>query len=944
MRERRTTRHINEILAQRGILESWERAGLKPQGNGCQYPIFDLRGQVIGHRFKRISGHPKYFWQPEKPDHEMADWYILPGTAQAISGAGGVCYLANGEPSLHAYHTASVYNTICTTLSEISVPSNTLDILRRLGVSRLVYPVDNDKAGFDSAIKWRDALRGSGIDFEAQTWGDNKKPGYDANDLWMDCEFSEALFQQKLSELQTLELPAPAEKPKTNYEHIDITDDLIEAIRHALRDHLTGRSFKNGEWLQMRCIHHDDTHASAGLNILSGVVNCHVCGGHSPYETAEQLGIDWRSFYPERPKPDYTPKLTRVQQIDIAAKLKADWQAAKAVLPKPQNRPIIEFPDLLFEAEKQRCRDLHHDWLNNHLRYYSPLNKDESPVSYLSWWDCDDIPLSHLSAIMTLQDTRSNTALVLGRMHMAFRNGSLAPSVFSIPLVADAIKMSVRSVTNAFIELERGGYIRFLATCSIYSILYSSKDMSQQTGVTPYHNMTPARLFTIVEETDDISERLYKQLEIYWTEKIHGKGFAKMTRQMAEDMGVEDYATFQQMQAWSELVEQDKLSRQDAKSLRIELHGDGKDGGWRGWKLALRMDFAFAIDWFECETIKDVRGAILTQWIGTEKQSSLKRMARLLGCSTTTVGNIMRDFEIASDRQVEAIVKKADFDDLAPVRNALAQEHEAAPIDIQFRYKDGKHFVSRPLNLVRKIYQEERYKIKEVKFVMNAASLRRPMTEDEIRAKQDAETTPMEREIEKATSADKSQPATEAKTETVIASHVYTHHTPEFLQHQLEKAVWVLTDCTLLQDAIMGYDGEVVYQAKEGFKDIVNWICKNRADKPLFKLTDFHGIEDYDDLVNKRYQQEREAELKLLEDGHVRLATDKALWTEGATPKLITQRALVFHDKHIDQWGNIHKVCGDVYYINDIEKPMTPDMWGWVGRHYGLKQQTKQTA
>src|SRR5687767_12951681 len=127
-------------LEQRGIATAaeqarWQSQKLKQQ-SGWAYPVYHYQtGTVIAQRWKAAEPQAmKYAWLPSKPSDAAADWYILPKTRQAIAAAQGTAYLANGEPSLLAYHAAGIHNAIATTLSEVSIPSSLCEVLQALGI------------------------------------------------------------------------------------------------------------------------------------------------------------------------------------------------------------------------------------------------------------------------------------------------------------------------------------------------------------------------------------------------------------------------------------------------------------------------------------------------------------------------------------------------------------------------------------------------------------------------------------------------------------------------------------------------------------------------------------------------------------------------------------------------------------------------------------------
>jgi|GEM_PF-2414220 len=301
-------------LERRGIADPAKRAGwcvytCKNQA-GWAYPIHDpFTGEQIATRWKSAeSGGMKYGWIPNKPDSPLADWYILPETTDAIANASGTAYLANGEPSLLSYHAAGIHNVIATTLSEVAIPKNLLTMLADLGISRLLYPVDNDAAGEKSAINWRDALRESAIDFEAFSWGEDAPEKADANDIWIELEFNPDTFIAHLTNLTALSLPVPEPKPQFDIRDFEQTPQgLIDTLAAALGV----TRWKSNGWARKNISSpfREDKHPSATFNRDSGVLHDFGTGeSYSPTQIAEQLGIDWKSYYPERDFSERSPR------------------------------------------------------------------------------------------------------------------------------------------------------------------------------------------------------------------------------------------------------------------------------------------------------------------------------------------------------------------------------------------------------------------------------------------------------------------------------------------------------------------------------------------------------------------------------------------------------------------------------------------------------------
>jgi hypothetical protein len=287
-------------LQQRGIASIAEAQQWRPQtlgqSRGWAYPVYHYQtGAVIAIRWKAAAPQGmKYAWLPSKPADAAADWYILPKTRQAISSAKGTAYLANGEPALLAYQAAGIHNVIATTLSEVSVPSNLREVLSTLGISRLLYPVDKDEAGERSALKWRDALRGTNVDYQAFSWGDAAPAKADANDIWIALGFNRQAFAQALHELKPLELALPVVLPKHEKSLEESSQTLIDSLARALNI----QAWKNNGWSakNIRSPFREDKHPSAAFNRNSGVLHDFGTGeSYSPKDLADHFGIAYKS-------------------------------------------------------------------------------------------------------------------------------------------------------------------------------------------------------------------------------------------------------------------------------------------------------------------------------------------------------------------------------------------------------------------------------------------------------------------------------------------------------------------------------------------------------------------------------------------------------------------------------------------------------------------------
>jgi hypothetical protein len=310
-------RSAYDIMVKRGIARAAKDAGWHTVGYrgavGMAYPIFDpITGIKLKHKDgkiverwtaldpanKEIAGG-KYKWLPSKPHGKEADWYVLPGTVKAIADANGQCYLANGEKSVLAFWSAGIKNVVATTHTETKVPD--VAMLWAMGVRELVNIPDNDEAGYKGAILWEAPLQLQGISYVIKRWGTDV-PKFDANDLWIDVGFSADKFLSSVVGTSTATPPPPTPQASNNIQkesptRLLLQDNMLDAILQALETKNVGFSRnqkpqKSGYTPNHQCIFHDDDTPSAGINPLTGVYHCFVCGTKSPRAVAEQLGIE----------------------------------------------------------------------------------------------------------------------------------------------------------------------------------------------------------------------------------------------------------------------------------------------------------------------------------------------------------------------------------------------------------------------------------------------------------------------------------------------------------------------------------------------------------------------------------------------------------------------------------------------------------------------------
>ena len=822
---------IRSNLSGRGILDSWLRHGFEPQGNQGRYPIFDLDGQVIGYRLKLLTGKQKYLWSPGKPKNTLSEWYILPGTADAIAKADGICYLANGEPALHAFHTAQVYNSLSTTLSEVSVPRNAVDILRQLGVTRLIWIADNDYAGYLSSINWRNALRGSGIDFEAAAWGkvlvdkvtDENKPykacadvadKADGCDIWMDVQFNCTAFQERLTGAIPLPLPAPVDKPKDfNENDFDETPQgLIDAMVTAL---VGGYGYKvTRGWANGKSIFRDERRKSFGVNTQSGFGHDFATDEwYHPIKVAERLNIDWKRFYPQREKESqFTP-----QQIEAAQKrLEAH---------------VAEMERL------ERLGDGKATLSINAMRY--------AKGDYRSWWGSQEVPKGMYSAVLNLANTRSETARVLGLIHKSLLKGTLNWVLFTEADVVQATGLDKRLVRKALQDLKEWSFVHFLSGDYIYNILHSETAQNYFA-----HYPTTGRKpqwYTINFDLVTICEEIFKRLEVRFREKLHRKTYAARTRKMAEDMGFDRIADWKGIERRNEIVmTSDVLSKRQEAKLQSELYGDGTH--WYGWQKAMEDTTEYTINWNEVDSIKGLRSQLLLYHIQNVcSENTREDLRRLVGGSDSTLQSLYDDNHIATQQQFEKIDIAADFDDLRDVFREKQRDLRGVIQKVSFKYKGDKGWSPQELPLEKTAYQyaTDNARIARVFMLVCKPSRQWLMSEEEIEAKL--------AEVE-AQGSDTASETSEPKAyePVAVSTPTYRTHEKKFSRSQDAIAIRMFSPHELIGDTVFDMDKEPVFKIQKA-GDVERWlndhaliktVNKHTGDEKIISLKKWTTVED----------------------------------------------------------------------------------------------------
>jgi len=298
---------LDNELSRRGILHAARAAQWTPNRDGWRYPIRDMAGRIVTYRWKAAPGQGggKYAWLPNKPDNAIY-YHPRPQTLPAaIAAADGVLYIANGEPALLSFIAAGIENAVCW-FGEGSVPPSLAADLQAWGVREVRYPADKDTAGVKSAVKVRDALKGSKIAYKPLLWGADVPDKGDANDYWIACGFDRAAFQQGIANLDALPLPESAEREPRRYDFGSDNSETPAALIEAIGRALDAPPPNSKGWTRRNICSplRPDKNPTCGFNWHSGVLHDFGTGeSHGPRALADHFGIDWREYYPRRERP-----------------------------------------------------------------------------------------------------------------------------------------------------------------------------------------------------------------------------------------------------------------------------------------------------------------------------------------------------------------------------------------------------------------------------------------------------------------------------------------------------------------------------------------------------------------------------------------------------------------------------------------------------------------
>ena len=289
----------------------------------------------------------KVRWQyaGQKTDEPFHYIGTLDESKGASADAGAVLNIVEGEFNAWSMHPMGLPNTVG--IYGISnIPKDIASILDELGVKKVVYFADNDKAGEQGASNLRTLLHDSGWKGE-QEYRKFAGPGIpekgDANDLLRHHFPDMSGARAALAALPKFS-PSIKQKPVQRLSsEIDHDQPGWDAVKEAIRLALGLTHFKaNGYSKNIPCPNpdHDDKTPSAAWH-KAGYCTCHGCGEtFNAKQVAEWLGIDWRALLrPQR-------SIVATNNIDLGAAPQIDSTKAPLSFDQPPDswlRLLIKF-------------------------------------------------------------------------------------------------------------------------------------------------------------------------------------------------------------------------------------------------------------------------------------------------------------------------------------------------------------------------------------------------------------------------------------------------------------------------------------------------------------------------------------------------------------------------------------------------------------------------
>lgn len=480
-------------LSGRGLLSAaramdWQPKHLVKIGDGWQYPVYDQGGQIVATRFKHLDSQasPKYLWL----NKSKALYYHAPDLLDAITAAGGVLIVANGEPGVLTFHAAGIRNVLCI-FGESNLPDGVAELFKSWGVTRVEYYPDLDApvamktgeikapAGLRAARRWNDALTAVGITFNAYDLSIHGLPTKgDTNDLWQAVAFDQDAFSAALAACPLAVLPVIETKPQRaadyTYDSTEFPERFVTDVLRAIEARAVKR-LRNGN-LRLLSPFRDEKRPSFDFSPekLTGI-DWNGREGYGIIAIGAALGIDIADYREKR------------QKTAAPGRKRADRKPTSASAPKasPADTPAPALPAVVLPAftSDQRVN----------MRYVSEL----APA-----------PLMSERALLIKSPTNTGKTAFIGRFYAALEKSlGHAPRVLVIThRQALAQNMSDRLTTETGAAFENYKRLRRgdLTRASRLTICYNS--LSKLTA--GYGSKLPEYDLIVIDELEQFNAHL----------------------------------------------------------------------------------------------------------------------------------------------------------------------------------------------------------------------------------------------------------------------------------------------------------------------------------------------------------------------------------------------------------------------------------------------------
>lgn len=356
---------LREKLTARGIAEAADAAGwveTTMYGEpGWAFPLHGATGNVhrlpdgrTAQRWKAYAPNAtrKYMWGYEdqkrgdlrQPEHCRYYWIGGADMREIIQDNDGVLHITAGEPDALTLY-AMGYRNVTSFFGEGNVPATLPDDLERLGVREVHYYADNDNAGYDAAMKVRDALKTTLITCTLYAAPSEHN---DLNDLYVANKHDTEATHTALRTIAAGESTPSVTAADANF---DVTA-YVSAVTSALG--ATWKRHRNGWSEPMACIfadhEYDNRRPAAGWNETAQSYRCFKCGRtYDIDKVAERLNIRKADYWTQPTLPATTAPTTAPGQVapQVDDYIKSSDQGLSRLLGRLEGEALSDAPPII---------------------------------------------------------------------------------------------------------------------------------------------------------------------------------------------------------------------------------------------------------------------------------------------------------------------------------------------------------------------------------------------------------------------------------------------------------------------------------------------------------------------------------------------------------------------------------------------------------------------